>query len=237
MNVTTAGAAKLTLPFGTTSLVVSVYVPQSGGTRGALTGLLFGAAGLTCYYKRGAGSASVVVTLATIATLGTYASGGFKEIDATNMPGLYEFHPPDAGQASGSGSVTYYLQGAANMAPVALELELVTPNSIATSTETFVESDVLTGLNANVAPLDSAHWFEPTGTDLALTASQSMTLAELQALTAQLNRTDSAVLSESAVAFLVHFNGKAFVRYIRLRPRETGTALLSPRMTGTGAVN
>jgi hypothetical protein len=66
----------------------------------------------------------VAVTLATITTLGTFATGGFKEVDATNMPGVYEFHPPDAAFVSGADNVVFLLSGATGMAPCAVEVEL-----------------------------------------------------------------------------------------------------------------
>src|SRR4051812_38326258 len=98
---------------GATSVVETIFLQDSTSTVGAgKTGLAFGTSGLTCYYKRSNGTASVAVTLVTITTLGTFASGGFKEIDATNMPGTYEFHPPDAAFASGAKEVTFFFTGA-----------------------------------------------------------------------------------------------------------------------------
>jgi len=49
--------------------------------------------------------------------------GGFVEIDSTHCPGLYRLDIPDAALASGR-FVTIMLSGAANMAPVLLEIEL-----------------------------------------------------------------------------------------------------------------
>lgn len=109
-----------------TSNVLLIFIADSSSSSGAgLTGLLFNAAGLTGYYKRTNGTASVAITLATITTLGTFASGGLKEVDATNLPGLYEFHPPDACFASGAQSVVIGLKGATNMVPTYLEIELI----------------------------------------------------------------------------------------------------------------
>lgn len=116
---------KLSRLAGSTSHVLLLFIQDSSATTGAgLTGLAFNAAGLTCYYKRNTGTASVAVTLATITTLGTYASGGFREVDATGLPGFYEFHPPDAAYAAGARSVAFLLKGATNMAPVPIEVEL-----------------------------------------------------------------------------------------------------------------
>lgn len=110
---------------GTTSKRLLVFIQDSSQTDGrGLTGLVFNSAGLTAYYKRDSGSASVSISLVTITTLGTYASGGFREVDATNMPGLYEFHPPDAALAAGAESVAFELKGATNMVQLPIEVEL-----------------------------------------------------------------------------------------------------------------
>ncbi len=116
---------KLSRLAGSTSHVLQLFVQDSSQTDGrGLTGLVFNSGSLACYYKRNLSSSSTAVTLATITTLGTYATGGFKEVDATNMPGVYEFHPPDAAYASGAKSVVFILRGATNMAPVLIEVEL-----------------------------------------------------------------------------------------------------------------
>jgi hypothetical protein len=103
-------------PAGSASIVELVDILDSTSTTGAgKTGLAYNTASLTCYYKRSSGTASVAVTLVDITTLGTYVSGGFKEIDATHMPGAYEFHPPNAAFNSGAKYVTFYFVGATGM--------------------------------------------------------------------------------------------------------------------------
>lgn len=116
---------KISPTAGSTSQVMTFFIPDTSSTTGAgLTGLTNATSGLTCYYKRNRDSASVAVSLVTITTLGTYVSGGFKAVDGTNMPGLYEFHPPNAAFVSGSQSVVFYFKGATNMAPIPFELEI-----------------------------------------------------------------------------------------------------------------
>jgi hypothetical protein len=103
-------------PAGSASIVELVDILDSTSTTGAgKTGLAYNTASLTCYYKRSNGTAAVAVTLVDITTLGTYVSGGFKEIDSTHMPGAYEFHPPNAAFNSGAKYVTFYFVGAAGM--------------------------------------------------------------------------------------------------------------------------
>lgn len=53
-----------------------------------------------------------------------HSDGGFKEVDATNMPGVYRLDLPDAVCATGVPSVVVMLKGAANMSPVVLEIQL-----------------------------------------------------------------------------------------------------------------
>lgn len=89
--------AKLGIAPVTTSKIIRVYLTTLT-TGAALTGVVFG--DITGrYIIEGAGS-SVAITLATM-TVGTWATGGFKEIDATNMPGFYELSVPNAAFASG----------------------------------------------------------------------------------------------------------------------------------------
>jgi hypothetical protein len=110
---------------GMTSKIVQFPVYDSSSAVGAtLAGLAFGTSGLTCYYNReGASGAATVVTLVT-ATKGTWTSSGFVAVDGTNMQGWYELHIPNAAIASGAKSVAIQLDGAANMVPVNILIEL-----------------------------------------------------------------------------------------------------------------
>lgn len=112
---------------GATSQMVEFCVYDSSSSTGALlTGLVYNTASLTAYYNRqnAAGSATAI-SLVTM-TKGTWTSGGFIAVDATNMPGVYQLCLPDAAVAAASGVkfVTVVLKGAANMVPVVLEIEL-----------------------------------------------------------------------------------------------------------------
>src|SRR3984957_9448646 len=118
---------KLSIKAGATSQSVLVFVQNNSVTTGVgLTGLVFNTSGLTAYYSfAGAAATSTAITLATLASVtSAWSSGGFKEIDSTNMPGVYRLDIPNAALASSNGrSVVIYLQGAANMAPLPLEVE------------------------------------------------------------------------------------------------------------------
>jgi hypothetical protein len=120
--------ADLSILAGATSQSVNVFIQDTRvGTGAGLTGLVFNTAGLTAYYSfSGAVATATSITLATLALITTaYSSGGFKEIDATNMPGWYRLDLPNAALATAKGrQVSLHLQGAANMAPCVLKIEL-----------------------------------------------------------------------------------------------------------------
>lgn len=111
---------------GATSQTIYVEVLDSTSTTGGRkTGLAFNTASLTAYYTRNAGSATAI-TLATLAAANSaWSSGGFKEVDATNAPGLYRLDIPDASCAAGSGdSLVVTLKGATGMVQVSTEVQL-----------------------------------------------------------------------------------------------------------------
>lgn len=111
---------------GATSQILQVFIQDSSSTTGAgLTGLVYNSSGLTAYYHRDTDTTATAISLVTM-TVGTYTSGGFKEIDATNMPGWYQFCPPNAVFASGASSAGIHLKGATNMAPLPIEVDLGT---------------------------------------------------------------------------------------------------------------
>ena len=137
---------KLLIKKGSTSVRTFIFIQDSTVTTGAgKTGLLFNTASLTCYRARSddGNAGGTAISLLT-ATLGTFAQGGFKEKDATNMPGVYEFGIPDTALATGSNYVVIYFLLAGTIAPCVLEIQL---------TDIDVQDTVRAGLTAlpNVA--------------------------------------------------------------------------------------
>jgi len=113
-----------------------VFVQDSASsTGGGKTGIAFNASGLTAYYVRPLGSATVI-TLATQTVTGVYASGGFVEVDAPNLPGTYRLDIPNAVFATGVDHAVVMLKGASGMAPVLMEYQL-------TSNEPFVPASLV----------------------------------------------------------------------------------------------
>ncbi len=125
--------AKLNFGVSPTSVILRVKLLNSSVTTGAgLTGLVYNSTGLiistimigeataTAYTTTGA-------TIETIATLGTYAAPTatkcrFKEVDATNHPGIYEIQLADARFAS-TGSLIISISGATNLAQCDIEVQ------------------------------------------------------------------------------------------------------------------
>lgn len=102
-----------------------VFVQDSASTTGGgKTGIAFNASGFTAYYVRPGGTATGI-TLATQTVTGAWSSGGWVEVDATNLPGIYRFDIPNAVFATGADHAVVMLKGASGMAPVSLEYQLV----------------------------------------------------------------------------------------------------------------
>ncbi len=113
---------------GATSQTCDIFIQDSSSTTGAgLSGLVFNTANLKAYYRKGATGSATAITLATQTVGGAWSSGGFVEIDATNMKGMYRFDIPDTVLASTPWADLYFY-GATNMAPVPVELAIVSFN-------------------------------------------------------------------------------------------------------------
>lgn len=116
--------AKLAIKPGSTDVTLLVWVQDSASTSGAgKTGLAYNTSGLVCYYAR-PGAAAAALSLVTQTVNGGHADGGFVEVDAANMPGLYRLDLSDAIVASAVRSAVVMLHGAAGMAPLVLEIDL-----------------------------------------------------------------------------------------------------------------
>lgn len=120
--------AKLEKVLGATSEIWQIFIQDSSSTTGAgLPSLVFNSGSLTAYYHRDTDTTATAISLVTM-TVGTFTSSGFKEIDGTNMPGWYQFCPPNAALASGAKSCAFHIKGATNMAPLAIEVQLTAVN-------------------------------------------------------------------------------------------------------------
>lgn len=83
-----------------TSVIIQVMLRDSTTGMGK-TGVTYSA--LTASYCRPGGTRTAI-TPAAGAPGDAYSSGKFAEVDSTNMPGLYQFHVPNAALATGANS-------------------------------------------------------------------------------------------------------------------------------------
>ena len=134
---------RFTITKGATSQIIPISVYDSSSTIGAkLAGLAFGTAGLVVYYNRiGSAGAATAITLVT-ATKGTWVTSGFIAVDGTNMLGDYELHLPDVVLASGVDRIIIQLQGATNMVPVNIEIDLIDVDVPQTADHTAAIADI-----------------------------------------------------------------------------------------------
>ena len=108
---------------GLTSQTIDIFLQDSSSSTGqGLAGLLFNTASLVASYRKGATGSRVAITLATQTVGGAYSSGGFVEIDATHMKGVYRLDLPNAAVDT-EGFVTLYLYGATNLLPTPLRID------------------------------------------------------------------------------------------------------------------
>lgn len=105
-----------------TQRIIHVYVEDTRRSDGGgLTGLEWNTTDLEInYIKRG--EAAITGITMTDTTVGTWISSGFKEVDATSLPGWYELQLPNACVRLGFGQCTLTIMGAANMAQTNIRL-------------------------------------------------------------------------------------------------------------------
>lgn len=116
--------AKLCVKAGSTDVSLLVFIQDSTSTTGSgKTGLAYNTSSLTCYYAR-PGAAAAALSLVTQTVTGAHSDGGFVEVDATNLPGVYRLDLSDAIIAASARSAVVQLKGATGMAPLVLEIDL-----------------------------------------------------------------------------------------------------------------
>jgi hypothetical protein len=112
---------------GSTDVTVDVMLQQdnSGTNPGdPLTGLVFNSSGLACYYREGATGTVTQLTLATQTVGGAHSDGGFVELSASNMPGMYRLDLSDTIVSGTNDKATVVISGFADLAPHYINLVL-----------------------------------------------------------------------------------------------------------------
>lgn len=204
--------AKLSIVAGATSQSINIFIRDSSSTTGAgLSGLVYNSAGLTAYYSfAGANATSTAITLATLAAVNSaYSSGGFKELDATNMKGWYRFDIPNAAIAGSKGrSVALHFQGATNMAPCPVEIELTGVDN---------QDSVRQGMTAlpNTACTGNASLITSgSGTD-QLTVTSGLASADAKKINAVSTSSVTTVNANIGVTQPINFTGTGASAYVK----------------------
>ena len=108
---------------GLTLQTIDIFLQDSSSATGeGLAGLVYNTAGLVASYRKGATGSRTAITLATQTVGGAFSSGGFVEIEATHMKGVYRIDLPNAAVDT-EGFVTLFLYGATNLLPTALRID------------------------------------------------------------------------------------------------------------------
>jgi hypothetical protein len=136
---------------GTSSRILHVFIQDSTATNGdGKTALVY--SDITAYYVYPGGTLTLL-TMETIATLGTWASSGndylgFKLLHDTNAPGVYELHLPNNIFGLNTDEVTIQLR-ASGAAPCLLSIPIhreilaaTVDDTVAPSTTEFETSEI-----------------------------------------------------------------------------------------------
>ena len=133
-NPTERNSSAITIVPGSTSQSIEVYL--------GVTGLTATTAGLSATYNR-TRSNRVPITLVNLTYMtDAWVSGGFKEVDAATMPGIYRLDLPDAAVAVGADDVTVVVRGAAGTNGAVMTIKLL---SVASD---ILSADLGSGTNA-----------------------------------------------------------------------------------------
>ena len=112
---TERNASTITIAPGSTSQSIELYL--------GATGLTASTSGLSARYNR-TRTASVSIPLVARTIAQAWTSGGFAEVDATNMPGVYRLDVPDAALAAGADDVTVVVRGASGTNGAVMTIKL-----------------------------------------------------------------------------------------------------------------
>ena len=113
---TERNASTITIAPGSTSQSIELYL--------GATGLTASTTGLSARYNR-TRTASVDIPLVARTIAQAWTSGGFAEVDSTNMPGVYRLDIPDAALAANADDVTIVVRGASGTNGAVMTVTLI----------------------------------------------------------------------------------------------------------------
>lgn len=114
-NPTERNASTITIAPGSTSQSIELYL--------GATGLTASTAGLSAYYNR-TRSADVQIPLVARNITQNWTSGGFAEVNANTMPGVYRLDIPNEALAAGADDVTVVVRGASGTNGAVMSIKL-----------------------------------------------------------------------------------------------------------------
>lgn len=167
--------AKLSFNKNATGKFVTVFFRNTSVTSSVsgLTGLT--SAGLNCVYWRSGAVASALTLTSLVSVTSTHLTGGFIEVSATGMPGIYRLDLANTMLATGADFVTVVLKGVTNGDEVPMEIELLDAVNVSGG---VVESNIIQ-VSGTVIPAPATAGYLPvtvksgTGTgELSLSSGQ-----------------------------------------------------------------
>ena len=138
---TERNASTITIAPGSTSQSIELYL--------GATGLTASTAGLSARYNR-TRTASVDIPLVARTIAQAWTSGGFAEVDATNMPGVYRLDLPDAALAAGADDVTIVVRGASGTNGAVMTVKLSSGGLTSAQTASAVWGELVSGYNTGL---------------------------------------------------------------------------------------
>ena len=126
-------ASAITIAPGSTSQSIELYL--------GATGLTASTSGLSAYYNR-TRTASINIPLIARTISQAWTAGGFAEVDAVNMPGIYRFDVPNDALNAGADDVTIIVRGASGTNGAVMTIKL---QSVASD---ILSADLGSGTNA-----------------------------------------------------------------------------------------
>ena len=119
---------KISRQVGTTAEILQVFIRDATNTSSAGLANISSANVSFSWFRNDMAAASTGTCSTSTGTLGTFTVSSLTQMSSSLMLGWYQFCPPDGLFVSGR-SAALHLYGAANMAPVPIEIELTKSNN------------------------------------------------------------------------------------------------------------
>ena len=153
-------ASTITIAPGSTSQSIELYL--------GATGLTASTSGLSAYYNR-TRTADVQIPLVARTIGQAWTSGGFAEVNASTMPGVYRLDLPDAAVAAGADDVTVVVRGASGTNGAVMTVKLSSGGLTAAQTAQAV-LDAVASTHNNIGSIGA---FIQDKTGYSLSTSQT----------------------------------------------------------------